>query len=160
MNEFYNCNGFVTGTFDPPTIGHLEIIERASEMFEKVFVVALINPDKTVKFTTQDRLRMLKAMTSKFKNVECDSYDGYAVDYVAKRGGGMLVRGIRNESDEAYENEMAAYNSAHGVETVFLHANADYKNVSSTEAKIKLKNGNYELLPDEVANIVKQILSE
>ncbi|MGN0796179.1 MAG: pantetheine-phosphate adenylyltransferase [Christensenellales bacterium] len=157
MNKFYKCNGYVTGTFDPPTIGHLEIIERAVKMFEKVYVVILINPEKTAKFSIDDRLNMLRAMTAKFEKVECDYFDGYAVDYVANHGGGILVRGVRNETDRLYEQEMAAYNLAHGVDTIFLTANEGLKNVSSTEAKIKLKNGDYEFLSDEVSEIVKHI---
>ena len=149
--------GYVTGTFDPPTIGHLEVIERASTMFKKVYVVILINPDKITKFNIEDRLKMLKAMTAKFKNVKCDFYGGYAADYAKKHGLGMLVRGIRNEQDDKYEKEMASYNEGLGVSTVFLLSQTDLADVSSTRAKELIGICNYSLVPPEVARIIKEI---
>ena len=149
--------GYVTGTFDPPTIGHLEVIERASTMFKKVYVVILINPDKITRFTVKQRLKMLKAMTAKFKNVKCDFYGGYAADYAKKHGLGMLVRGIRNGQDDKYEKKMASYNEGLGVSTVFLLSQTDLVDVSSTRAKELIGISNYSLVSPEVEKVIKEI---
>lgn len=145
---------FFTGTFDPPTIGHLNIIERASNLFDKVVVLMLINPDKKTKYTVNQRLEMLKLLTSNFDNVTFDFSDKYAVDYVKSHGGGVLLRGLRNVNDFAYEADMAKYNVEHGVDTVFMMAADSLKSVSSTAAK---ENGKNNLLPQKIADFIKTL---
>lgn len=145
---------YFTGTFDPPTIGHLNIVERASGLFDEVVVLMLINPDKKTRYTVNQRLEMLKILTSDFANVTFDFSEGFAVDYVKSHGGGVLLRGIRGVEDLAYETEMAKYNVEHGVDTVFMIAFDFFKTVSSTAVK---ESGNESLLPPKIAQFIKTL---
>ncbi len=122
------------GSFDPFTNGHLHIVKIASPIFEKVIVGIGINPNKPV--TRFDRKKMQLAMDETFKeehldNVEVIIYDGYTWQVAQNNGAGVLIRGLRNETDYVYEEEIAKFNDSHGIETIYLRAGS-LENVSSS----------------------------
>src|SRR5262245_2636107 len=91
------------GSFDPVTNGHLDLIERGSDIFERLTVAVLRNTDKAPMFTLAERIDMLRESTHAFPNVDVDSFDGLLVDYARRRGARVLLRGIRAVSDYEYE---------------------------------------------------------
>lgn len=133
----------VTGSFDPITVGHADLIKRASQIFDEVYAVMFINPDKEYYFSFEKRLEMLKTVCGDMKNVTVDSSLGYVVDYCAEHGIGIIVRGIRDAEDLKYETEMAEMNHTLNpdVETLFLPAKPELVSVSSTGVREAVKNG-------------------
>ena len=129
----------VTGTFDPITLGHEELIKKAIATFDEVAVAVLINPDKKPLFSEEDRVSMIEETFG--DKVEAFSFSGLAVDAAKYVGASALVRGVRGDADIPYEIEMADYNRAWGLETVFFFASEKYKDVSATAARNALKNG-------------------
>lgn len=129
----------VTGTFDPPTRGHEAIIEAALNAFDETAVAILVNPEKETMFSVSERLEMLKAAFG--DRIEAFFYDGMAVDAAEQAGANVLVRGIRGAGDLPYEREMAAYNRAHGKETVFFFAKEALADVNSTAARAAILRG-------------------
>lgn len=122
------------GTFDPVTNGHLDIIERASRLFDEVIVAILINPGKNPMFTLDERIAILnEVLNSRFPQVRVDTFDGLLVDYAARHQAHAVVRGIRAISDYEYELQMALMNRRlnPSVETVFMMSHEDYSYVSS-----------------------------
>ena len=95
------------GSFDPVTFGHIDIISRASKIFDKVIVLVSINPYKEASFTVSERVNMLKAVTEGIDNVIVDAYDGLLADYTRKQGASAIVKGLRAVSDFEYEFQMA-----------------------------------------------------
>lgn len=127
----------VPGSFDPITNGHLDIIERAAHMFERVYVVAMINDQKQYTFTLEEREKMLKNAVSHIKNACADSFSGLLADYVVQKGAVAIIKGIRDAGDLSYEIEMAQINkkSAPCAETVFLPARPKLCKISSSAVK-------------------------
>ena len=121
------------GSFDPPTNGHLDLIERGSKIFDQLIVAILRNADKSPLFSISERLRMLEAMTESFSNVEVDTFDGLTVEYAAKAKASAVLRGIRAISDYEYELQMALMNrKLHPeLETVFMMPAEQYSYLSS-----------------------------
>src|SRR5437879_2998735 len=121
------------GSFDPPTNGHLDLIERGSHIFEELVVAILRNADKTPLFSVGERRAMLEDLTGKFKNVRVDTFDGLTVDYAAKVKAGAVLRGIRALSDYEYELQMALMNRKlrPDLETVFMMPAEQYSYLSS-----------------------------
>ncbi len=141
------------GSFDPVTLGHIDLVERASRLFDRVYVVILKNKEKREHFPLDTRKEMLRAATARFPNVVVDSYDGYTADYARENAVSAILRGIRNDADYAYEEKMADFNLARGgVDTVFLPAKESLSAVSSTEARRRIQSGESvsELLPAEI----------
>jgi pantetheine-phosphate adenylyltransferase len=125
------------GSFDPLTNGHLDLIERGSKIFGDLVVAILRNPEKDPLFSLDERIAMLKATTSRFTNVHVDIFDGLLVDYVARQGAQVVLRGIRAISDYEYELQMALMNRRlrPDIETVFLMAGEAYSFISSRLVK-------------------------
>ena len=98
------------GSFDPPTNGHLDIIKRASGLFESVDVVVSVNPEKKTMFSEEERVAFLKELIKPFKNVSVHSYKGIVVNYAKEVGAKVLVRGVRSANDFGYEFELALMN--------------------------------------------------
>ena len=98
------------GSFDPPTNGHLDLIERAAKLFDELVVAVLGNDTKQPLFSIEDRLDMLGQATKHLTHVSVDSFDGLLVDYARERGAGLILRGIRAVSDYEYELQMASMN--------------------------------------------------
>ena len=121
------------GSFDPPTNGHLDLIERGSKIFDELVVAVLGNPEKDPLFSVADRRKMLEAMTAGFDNVTVDTFDGLTVDYAMRVGAGALLRGIRAISDYEYELQMALMNRKlqPGLETIFMMPAEKYSYLSS-----------------------------
>jgi pantetheine-phosphate adenylyltransferase len=125
------------GSFDPVTYGHLDIIGRASLIFDKVIVAVSRNPIKNPMFSIQERVEMLKGVTTPYANVEVDSFDGLTVDYAIQRKAKSIVRGLRVISDFENEFRMALTNQrlACHIETVFLMTKAEFSFISSSTVK-------------------------
>jgi pantetheine-phosphate adenylyltransferase len=121
------------GSFDPVTNGHLDLIERAAKIFERLIVAVLRNTDKAPLFTLAERVEMLREVTRAFPNVEVDTFDGLLVDYARRMQARVLLRGIRAVSDYEYELQMALMNRKlePEMETVFMLPAQAYSYVSS-----------------------------
>jgi pantetheine-phosphate adenylyltransferase len=121
------------GSFDPPTNGHLDLIERGSHIFDELIVAILRNPEKSPLFTLGARRQMLEDLTGRFRNVRIDTFDGLTVDYAAKVKAKAILRGIRAISDYEYELQMALMNrKLHPeLETVFMMPAEQYSYLSS-----------------------------
>ena len=135
----------VTGSFDPPTNGHLALIREAASVFDEVVVCVFRNCEKHYMFSEAERAEMLRAMIAEsgFSGVTVDVSDGYVADYAREKGIGYLFRGVRDEKDMAYEMEMARYNRNRtpGLETILWVAPDEKKEISSTEVRSLLHNG-------------------
>lgn len=131
----------VTGTFDPITLGHKDLVEKALRCFDKVYVVALVNPDKTMKYPLEERLEMMKTSLSEYgKRVQIDHYEGLTVDYCKQNGIKYILRGIRNTTDVDYERQIAEYNYVNGgVKTLYMPAL--HSEISSTLVRRQLEDG-------------------
>ena len=149
--------GLVTGTFDPVTKGHMEVIEEALRLFDEVVVAVLVNPEKKCMFTPEERLALLNAALSDNTSVKTLYSEDYAVDVARRVGADKLVRGVRGEGDEAYENAMAEYNRAHGFDTVFVTPER-YADVSSTRARELISKGDFRLLPENAIITAEEII--
>ena len=125
------------GSFDPVTIGHLDIITRASSIFDRVVVAVLHNPTKQPAFTDDERVAMLKKVTGHLKNVEVMTKDGLLADIAQEVGANIIVKGLRAVSDFEYEFQMALANRKLNpeVETVFLTTSAENMFLSSSVVK-------------------------
>ena len=125
------------GSFDPVTIGHMDLITRASRMFDTVTVAVLHNNAKQSTFTLQERVQMLEIATSALDNVQIDAFEGLTVRYAQKIGANVLLRGLRSATDLDYEKIIAATNRslAPEIETVFLLTDPAYGHVSSSMVK-------------------------
>lgn len=126
------------GSFDPVTLGHLDIVKRASMMFDKVIVTVMHNSAKSSLFSVDERVKMIKEAVSEFGNVEVDSYDGLLIDYCKEKGIHIVVRGLRAITDFEYELQIAQTNrelSHNNVDSVFLTTNLRYSYLSSSTVK-------------------------
>lgn len=110
------------GSFDPPTNGHLDLVERASALFPRLVVAVGRHPTRTCLFDASERLALLSAVCGGFANVEVDHFDGLLVDYARKRGARVIVRGLRAQTDFEYELQIAHANAdlAPDLDTIFL----------------------------------------
>jgi pantetheine-phosphate adenylyltransferase len=121
------------GSFDPPTNGHLDLVERGSKIFDELVVAILRNAEKTPLFSIGERRRMLEELTANFKNVRVDTFDGLTVDYASKVKASAVLRGIRALTDYEYELQMALMNRKlrPNLETVFMMPAEKYSYLSS-----------------------------
>ena len=124
------------GSFDPVTLGHKDIIERAAELFDRVIVLVMTNSEKKAKFSTQERLDLLKKCV-KGDNIEFDTYSGLLVDYAKQKNAVAIVKGLRAVSDFDYEFQQALTNKSllPQIETVFLAAKGENMFLSSSMVK-------------------------
>lgn len=131
------------GTFDPITNGHLDIIERGAQLFDRLTVAVTNNLSKNPVFSTEERMDMIRSVTAHLPNVEVDSFSGLLVDYAASCGACALLRGLRAISDFEYEFQMALVNRklSHGIVTIFLMAHEKYTYLNSTIVKEVAKLG-------------------
>ena len=150
----------LTGSFDPVTVGHEDIIRRASAMFDAVRVTVFLNPEKPGMFSSEERVRFLHAVCAKYPNVSVDFDGGMVVDYVKREGISLLLRSLRGASDLDYEMKMAEFNRAHGgVETVFLSGDPTLAAISSSEVRRRITENEDPsmLLPEEIRTEIAQI---
>jgi pantetheine-phosphate adenylyltransferase len=121
------------GTFDPPTNGHLDLIQRGAELFDELVVAVLRNSEKTPLFTVEERQEMLAECVQQWSNVRVESFEGLLVDYARSLGAQVVLRGIRAVSDYEYELQMAMMNRRldSSLETVFMMPAEAYSYLSS-----------------------------
>ena len=152
------------GTFDPVTNGHLDIIERASQLFDKVIVTVAVNSSKTPMFTTEEREAMIRSAIKekKIRNITVDSFDGLLVGFARKKKATVLIRGLRAVSDFEYEFQMALMNrkQAPNITTVFLmpHERYTYLNSSIIREISRLQGDVKDLVPRSVQKALKKKL--
>ena len=149
------------GTFDPATNGHIDIIERALKLFDKLYVLVGENPQKETTFTAEERVEMLKqALKSHNNNVEVEHFGGLLLDYVKKKKSNVIVRGLRAISDFEYEFQRAQFNRefSKDIETIFIMTKDDYAFLSSSIIKeIAMFNGSVKgFVPESVGKKLKE----
>ena len=146
------------GSFDPVTNGHLDIIKRGSKVFDKLIVGVLVNIDKVGLFSIEERVELIKRVTSHLENVEVVSFNGLLVDLAKKNNARVILKGLRAVSDFEYEFQMALMNSQLDaeVETLFMTTSAANSFLSSSSVKQVAKfGGNINgLVPDEIVDDV------
>ena len=149
----------IPGSYDPVTRGHLSLIEQASRIGDVVYAAIFINPDKTYRFSLEDRLEMLRIACRPYPNVRVVSDAGTVADFARRNGVSYLLKGVRNETDFLYEREMADVNRSRGVETLLLPSEPALREVSSSEVRRRLDENEEKdtLLPPEVEAYLKTI---
>ncbi|MDU4883895.1 MAG: pantetheine-phosphate adenylyltransferase [Clostridium celatum] len=150
------------GSFDPITNGHLDIITRGSKIFDKLIVGVLVNIDKVGLFSIEERVELIKRVTSHLENVEVVSFNGLLVDLAKKNNAKVILKGLRAVSDFEYEFQMALMNSQldSEVETLFMTTSAVNSFLSSSSVKQVAKFGGdiKGLVPDEIIDdVIKKI---
>lgn len=133
MNRTVIC----PGSFDPVTLGHVDIITRAASMFDKVIVAVLVNSSKNPSFTIDERIALLRKALNGIENVEVKSFNGLLADYAKETGATAVVKGLRAMSDFEYEFQMSLTNNKLNpdLETIFLTSRAEYMFLSSSMVK-------------------------
>lgn len=148
------------GSFDPVTLGHLDIIKRGIKVFDKVYVVVLNNSSKNPLFTVEERMDLLRKVTKNFPNVVVDSFQGLLIDYAKSKNATVVLRGLRAVSDFEYEMQITSMNRKlnENIETLFMMTNNQYSFLSSSIVKEAAKyNGNIsDLVPVEVESALKK----
>jgi len=124
------------GSFDPVTLGHVDVFERAAAQFDEIVVAVLVNPNKSGMFSADERMELIRESTAHLPNVRVESGTGLVVDFVTSRGLSAIVKGLRSGTDFEYEFQMAQMNKhVAGVDTFFVATNPRYSFVSSSLAK-------------------------
>jgi len=148
------------GSFDPPTNGHIDVIERAARHFDHVIAAVIANPSKEPLLSLEDRKALLSEAIAHIDNASVDSFDGLLVDFANARGVSVIVKGLRAVSDYEYELQMAQMNAAllHGLDTLFLPSKPDWSFLSSSLVKqvARYGGGVDGLVPVHVAKALKQ----
>ena len=121
------------GTFDPVTYGHIDLIKRACKIFDEVIVAVAHNPGKAPLFSVEERVEFLRRATRSLPRITVDHFDSLVVDYVRRKGSGVMIRGLRMLSDFEYEFQMALTNRklSHEVETIFMMPSESYSYISA-----------------------------
>ena len=148
------------GSYDPVTLGHLDVIRRAACEYEEVYAVIFVNPDKKYTFSLEERMSMLMLATDELDNVMVSYSNGLVIDYMRDHGIELIVKGYRNSVDLEYEQKQAAWNlKMGGYETRLIEASEDLSSVSSTLARERIKNGEdlSDILPKSVISYIKSL---
>ena len=151
------------GSYDPVTLGHLDIIKRAAERYGEAYAVVFINPEKEYTFSLEDRVAMLMLATEDIDGCMVSYSTGRVVDYMREHGIDRIVKGIRDERDLAYERPQAEYNMAHGgYETEYIKSRPELSEISSTLARERLASGESldGILPERVIGYIKRLAAE
>lgn len=156
--------GIYPGSFDPITYGHIDIIERAAKITDKLIVSVLNNSAKNPLFSVNERVEMIKKAVEGFDNVEVESFEGLTVDYCKAKKASFMIRGLRAVTDFEYELQLAQTNRAlyDKVDTVFLLTNLNYAYLSSSAVKQVIKYGGdvSKFVPQYVEAKLKEIYSK
>ncbi len=125
------------GTFDPPTKGHLHIINRCAKLFDHVTVLVGVNPEKKNMFSGETRVKLISEMITEFSNVSVDYYNGLVVEYAKLHDITIIIKGLRNSADYNYESELESANRivSDDVETIYINAREDLTGVKSSLVK-------------------------
>ncbi|MCB0927505.1 MAG: pantetheine-phosphate adenylyltransferase [Mycolicibacterium insubricum] len=142
------------GSFDPVTLGHVDIFERAAAQFDELVIAVLVNPNKRGMFSADERIEMITEATAHLRNVRVESGSGLVVDFVKARGLTAIVKGLRTGTDFEYELQMAQMNRhVAGVDTFFVATRPEYSFVSSSLAKeVATLGGDVSALLPEAVN--------
>jgi pantetheine-phosphate adenylyltransferase/dephospho-CoA kinase len=149
--QFFSRVAIYGGTFDPPTIGHLDVIRRAARLFDKVYVVTLIHEHKMPVFTVEERVDLLEQITTDLPNVKVEQWTGLLADYANKVGAHYSVRGVRSGFDTEYERPLYEFNAqiaadnynGYELDTIFVPTSLAKFDCSSSNVKTLLSNGAY-----------------
>ena len=147
------------GSYDPVTLGHLEIIKRAAEEYEEVYAVIFTNPEKSYTFSLEDRVKMMILATDELENVLVSYSNGLVIDYMREHEIEKIIKGYRNETDLEYEKRQAEWNLKNGgFETELWPAEDSMRNISSTLAREMIKNGEdlSGVLPEKVISFIEK----
>jgi pantetheine-phosphate adenylyltransferase len=140
------------GSFDPVTNGHMDIIQRAAKLCDKLVVAVLVNSSKNPVFTLEERVDLLKCAVKGIDNVEIESFSGLLIDFMRKKNSKVIIKGLRAVSDFEYELQMALLNKNldSDIETLFMMTNINYSFLSSSSVReLARHNGNIDgLVPD------------
>ena len=151
-----------SGSFDPITLGHLDIIRRAAACFDKVYVCVSPNASKKNQmFTPEEKLELVKTAVADLDNVKAELYQGLLADYAVERGANVIVRGVRNATDFDVEYQLAQINSSihPGLESMMLPASPQYQHFSSSMAREMIRYGQplEKYLPASIIPMVKDL---
>lgn len=152
--------GIYPGSFDPVTYGHLDIIDRASKVVDKLIVGVLTNSTKSPLFSMEERVRMIKDLVRKYGNVEVRAFSGLTVDFAHENGATVIVRGLRAVTDFEYELQLSQTNKvmAPDIDTIFFTTNLQYSYLSSSTVKeIASYHGDIHMfVPEEVEKRIRE----
>lgn len=152
------------GSFDPVTYGHLDILTRAAEVFDKVIVAVLNNTSKQPLFSVQERVELLREVTKDIPNVEVDHFDDLLINYMTEKRAHVIVKGLRAVSDFEYELQMASVNRKlnEEIETFFMMSSNQYSYLSSSVVKQIARFGGpvNDLVPDTVERALRMKFAE
>ena len=146
------------GSYDPITLGHMEIVKKAAELYDEVYLVAFINPKKSYAFTLDERVKMMMLAADGLENVLVSYSTGLVIDYMREHGIERIVKGYRNDIDLEYEREQASWNLEHGgYETELIKCDKEFRHISSTKAREMIKDGAdlSDILPLAVIEYIK-----
>lgn len=150
------------GSFDPPTFGHLNIIERSRKIFREIHVVIAVNSQKKYLFTEQERLSMMQQLTDKWDNVHVSTCNTLIVEYAKKNNALVLLRGVRNVADFSYEFDLSMLNRGldSSIETIFMPTDPEYFVLKSSAIKELASFGGdiSKMVPEIVAEALKKKL--
>lgn len=157
--KYYMVKAIFPGSFDPPTFGHLNIIERARTIFSEVHVVIAVNSEKKYLFSENERVNLMRELVKKWENVHVYSWNNLIVAYAKKIGARVLIRGVRNLSDFSYEFDLAMMNRGLNpeIETVFLSTDPEFFVLRSSAIKELASFGGdvSSMVPEQVARVLK-----
>ncbi len=133
----------IPGSFDPMTVGHVDVIERASKIFDRVIVMVMVNREKKYMFSIEERTEFAKLSCSHLSNVEVMCSEGMLIDVVDELGANVIIKGVRSVKDFSYEQVQAYWNKEHNpkAETMYLPSNPKFKRVSSTMVRKLIDEG-------------------
>ena len=154
-------NAMYPGTFDPLTLGHEEIINRAAKLFDNLLVAVAVNSSKPTMFNLQDRLRLVEIVSSRYPNVTFSSYEGLTIDFANTNNTNVIVRGARNSTDFNYESQISQMNNSmdSALESIFFIATDPFKSITSSLVRQVIDlNGDYsKFISKDVANHLVKI---
>ena len=154
-------NAMYPGTFDPLTLGHEEIINRAAKLFDNLLVAVAVNSSKPTMFNLQDRLKLVEIVSSRYPNVTFSSYEGLTIDFANTNNINVIVRGARNSTDFNYESQISQMNNTmdSALESIFFIATDPFKSITSSLVRQVIDlNGDYSrFISKDVANHLVKI---
>lgn len=144
------------GSFDPITLGHVDLVRRAVPLFDKIIVAVGVNNQKSALFSLEKRMGWLKSVFNGYENVEISHFEGLTVNFCQQRGAHYLIRGLRNASDFDYEKTISQINTIMGkeIETIFLISQPEFSHISSTIVREVIKGNG------DVSSFVPYIISQ
>ena len=151
------------GSFDPPTLGHIDLVRRAAKLFDRVIVAVMVNPDKRPMFTTQQRMDMFSRCAAGLDNVTVCAGNGLTLDLAREKGADVLLRGLRGEGDAGFEAQLAAANRhVGGIDTLALFTSPEYSYISSTIVRDVVRHGGKldGLVSKEIEAVLKEKSAE